>query len=201
MSDKCPTAGILLAAGMSRRFGSPKLLHRLQGRPLIRIALDAALDSRLDRVVLVLGHRRPQVMASIGSLADHPKLAVADNPDYPSGLSHSIRAGLDRIRMDYPSVMFLLADQPLVTASLINRLLDRYWTAEKEIGVPLYNGRRGNPTLFSRRFYPELLRITGDQGGRQIIRHAPDDVLSMEMEDGRCLVDIDRPSDLDNIHT
>jgi molybdenum cofactor cytidylyltransferase len=196
---KPPTAGILLAAGESTRFGEPKQLLTLSGRFLIEWALAAALGSNLDHVVLVLGCEHERIRRCLGSSTAHPKCEILVNPDYSSGQSTSLQAGLLRIRHDFPSTMFLLGDQPLVDAALINLLLQRYAVSEKPICVPTHRGTRGNPTLFASRFYPEILKLAGDKGARDIIAAHPDQVLAVKIPDPRVFLDIDRREDIEKI--
>jgi molybdenum cofactor cytidylyltransferase len=196
---KPPTAGILLAAGESTRFGEPKQLLTLSGRFLIEWALAAALGSNLDHVVLVLGCEHERIRRCLGSSTAHPKCEIIVNPDYRSGQSTSLQAGLLRIRHDFPSAMFLLGDQPLVDAALINLLLQRYAESEKPICVPTHHGIRGNPTLFGNPLYPEMLNIAGDKGARDIIAAHPDQVLAVEIPDPLVFLDIDRREDIEKI--
>jgi molybdenum cofactor cytidylyltransferase len=196
---KTPTAGILLAAGESTRFGEPKQLFTLGGRFLIEWALAAALGSNLDHVLLVLGCEHERIRRCLGSSTAHPKCEILVNPDYRSGQSTSLQAGLLKIRHDFPSAMFLLGDQPLVDAALINLLLQHYAGSEKPICVPTHRGTRGNPTLFASPFYPEILNLTGDKGARDIISAHPDQVLAAEIPDPLVFRDIDRREDVEKI--
>lgn len=196
---KTPMAGILLAAGESRRFGEPKQLLSLDGRFLIEWALSAALGSNLDRVVLVLGGEHERILRCLGSSTSHPKCEILVNPAYRNGQSTSLQAGLLRIRHDFPSAMFLLGDQPLVDAALINLLLERYAGSEKPICVPTHRGIRGNPTLFGSPFYPEILKLAGDKGARDIIAAHPAQVLAVEIPDPLVFLDIDRRKDVAKI--
>jgi molybdenum cofactor cytidylyltransferase len=194
---KTPTAGILLAAGESTRFGKPKQLLTLGGRFLIEWALAAALGSNLDHVVLVLGCEHGRIRRCLGSSITHPRCEILVNPDYRSGQSTSLLAGLLRVRHDFPSAMVLLGDQPLVDAALINLLLQRYAGSEKTICVPTHRGTRGNPTLFGNPLYPEMLNIAGDKGARDIIAAHPDQVLAVEIPDPLVFLDIDRREDVE----
>ena len=193
---KTPTAGIILAAGESRRFGAPKQLFRLAGRFLIEWVLTAALDSNLDHVLLVLGFEHERIRRSLASSTTHPKCEILVNPDYHDGQSTSLKAGIRRVRDEFPAVMFLLGDQPLVDADLINLLLERYKESEKPICVPTHRGARGNPALFASSFYPAILNLAGDRGGRDLIAAHPDQVLAVEIPDPRVFLDIDLPDDV-----
>jgi molybdenum cofactor cytidylyltransferase len=197
MKEKAPTAGIILAAGMSNRFGQPKQLVRFQGRTLIETVVDAALGSQLEHIALVLGHACDESLRALSQRVDNPRLDILENEDYSKGMSLSIQMGLRKVKHDYPSVMFLLADQPLIRSEMIDLLLKKYWSSDKDICVPCSCGQRGNPTIFSRRFYDQIFAITGDTGARKIIDHYPDQVLQVELDDPVFFSDIDTPDDLD----
>jgi len=196
MSWKKPTAGIILAAGMSTRFGGPKQLQKLKDRYLLDWVLDAALSSQLEGLILVLGHQFETICTALGVSLRHPSLKVVNNPHYREGLSTSLRTGLSYIQHDFSSVMFLLADQPLLNSDNIDLLLDRFHGSQKDICVPIHQGRRGNPTLFSRNLYHKIEQLTGDVGARDIIRSNPDRVLLVEIESPFIFSDIDTPGDL-----
>jgi molybdenum cofactor cytidylyltransferase len=195
-TPRTPAAGIILAAGDSRRFGRPKQLAPFGGRPLLEWVLEAALGSDLDRVVLVLGGDQAAIQAALGAAARHDRLEVVSNPDPRAGQSASLRAGLLRVHAACPVAMFLLADQPLVDAGLINRVIAGLRGTRRNICVPVHRGLRGNPTAFTRLFYPQLLGISGDKGAREVIAANPDEVLAVEVEDPDLFADVDTPADL-----
>lgn len=194
---KNPTAGVILAAGMSTRMGHPKQFIKISGKTMLEIAVNAALTSKLEKVVVVLGQAFDTAIDILEGVAGSSRLVLVHNKEYHKGLSRSLHVGLRLVHEAFPSVMFLSADQPLVTSSLINFLLQRFWASDKDICVPVADGRQGLPTIFSHRFYPDLFNVTGDKGGRDVIRHATDNVLVVGLEDSTCLMDIDSPSDLE----
>ena len=194
---KTPTAGIILAAGESTRFGELKQLLAVGGHFLIEWVLSAALGSNLDHIVLVLGCEHERIRRSLGSATILPKCEILVNPDYPNGQSTSLKTGLLRVQHDFPSAMFLLGDQPLVDAALIDLLLERYLESQKAICAPTYRGKRGNPTIFGCAFYPELLKLSGDKGARDLIIAHPGDVLTVEIAEPAAFHDIDRPEDVE----
>lgn len=195
MIQEKPTAGIILAAGESTRYGQLKQLLRLKDKYLIEWVLDAALNSRLNKIVLVLGHSHQKIRQALGKKLQHPKLYTKNNPQYKDGQSHSLRAGLSAVKDDFAAVIFLLGDQPLLNSATINALLEKFWSTEKDICVPTYRGVRKNPTVFGRRFYRHLMQIKGDRGARQLIDANPDQVLKVEMHDPLCFFDIDTEQD------
>jgi molybdenum cofactor cytidylyltransferase len=199
MVKKGSIAGIVLAAGEATRFGRCKQLAKLQGRPLLQWVLQAALASDLDAVILVLGSRHREVQAALGAELAHRRLQVVVNPDFASGQSTSLKAGLKLARDEYSAAMFLLADQPFITSGLINQLRACFLRSRRRIAVPVYRNRRGNPCIFERSLYPEILRVTGDQGAREVIGAHAGDVLEVEVFDPAVCQDIDCPADLDLI--
>ena len=199
MVQQNPTAGIILAAGASTRFGEPKQLLRLKDKCLLEWVLDAALQAELNRIVLVLGHARQKILQVLGEKLQHPKLLVAINPQYEKGQSLSLHTGLSKVKDDYPAVMFLLGDQPMLNTAIINVLLERFWADKKDICVPIYRGKRKTPTIFSRRLYTQLMDIKGDTGARQLIDDNPDQVLAVEIEDPICFFDIDTRQDFQSV--
>jgi len=201
MNTKKPTAGIILAAGLSSRFGRPKQLVELNHKPLLAWIVDACLGSRLDKILVVLGESASPIASCLAKRYSDPRITPIINPQYAQGMSRSLRAGLLKAMPAFPSVMFLLGDQPLVDSNLIDRLLAGFWESEKDICVPVHNGRRGNPTLFSRKFYDQLLTVSGDIGAREIIQAHPADVLSIEIEDPLPFFDIDTETDIDTLRT
>jgi molybdenum cofactor cytidylyltransferase len=191
-----PTAGVILAAGISRRLGRPKQLLALGGRTLVEWVIEAALGSELARVVLVLGHEAQAITRALEGRLDDPRLDVAINARYLEGMARSLRAGLLRVKDEFPSVMFLLGDQPFLDSSTIDLLLERFWGSDKEICVPLHAGARRNPVIMGNGFYQQLLAIEGDTGARQIIDAHPDHVLFVKLQAPSLFMDIDSEEDL-----
>lgn len=200
MIKEIPTAGIILAAGASTRFGQPKQLLRLKDRYLIEWVLDAALDARLKRIILVLGYAHQKIQQTLGKKLDHPKIQIEINPHYKDGQSSSLQIGLSSVRDTYPAVMFLLADQPLVDAVTLNFLLNQFWSTDKNICVPTSAGSIGNPCIFGSRFYPQIMKISGDIGARRIIQTNPQQVQKVQIQNPHFFLDIDTPRDLEKIN-
>ena len=193
------TAGIILAAGMSQRFGRPKQLLKLKNKHLLEYALDAALASHLAKVVLVLGHEHEKILRTLGVKTNLPRLEIVINHRYQKGQSQSLQAGLRIVHKAYHSAMFLLGDQPRVQSSTIDELLARFRDSEKNICVPVHRGMRGNPALFSRAMYCRLMAINGDFGARNIIRENSEQVLFVEVDDPAEFTDIDTHGDIAKI--
>ena len=197
MPHKKQTAGVVLAAGMSQRFGQPKQLAKLDNKIMLEWVLDSALTSRLARVVLVVGHEHPKIIQALGSKTNHPRLKIVINDRYQQGQSGSLQVGLRNVQKNFDSVMFILGDQPKLRSDTIDLLLESFWNSEKSICVPVCSGIRGNPTIFSRAAYASLMAIEGDIGAREIIRTNQEHILYVELDDPQSFVDIDSPQDLE----
>jgi len=154
--------GIILAAGRSTRFGERnKLLAEWKGKPLVRHVADAALASRLDRVVVVTGHEQEQVEAMLPD-----DIATIHNYEFWDGMAGSIRAGCYRLQGHMP-VMVLLGDMPLVTATHIDRLVASF--DGKGIVAATCEGEIGNPVLFPKSDFVALKSLDGDRGARALL--------------------------------
>ncbi len=190
-------AGIVLAAGTSRRFGDEsKLLATLHGEPVIRRTVRAVLEAELETVIVVLGHRAPAVIEALRGLRDPGRrLQQVVNPDFASGQSTSVRAGLAAVPPATAAAVFVPGDQPLLTAPTLRRLVET-WRAGAPIVVTRHGERQGAPVLFDRHFFPELERLRGDTGGRPLLSRHRQVVQAVQVGDPRELDDVDTPADL-----
>ncbi len=183
-------AAIVLAAGKSRRFGSPKQLLTWGKTTLLEHVVDRALESSVEDTLVVLGHRAEQT----GALLRGRPVRLVINEDWQRGLSSSVKAGLQALPASCEACLFLLGDQPNVTTELIDTILQRYRRSLAAIVAPSYRGRRGNPVLFSHALFPELLVTEGDQGGREVILRHQDELETVEIEQENVFLDIDTRS-------
>jgi molybdenum cofactor cytidylyltransferase len=186
-------AALVLAAGQGRRMGGPnKLAATIRGRPLVRIAAEAAVASRATPVVVVTGHEPEKIRAALDGL-DVP---LVHNPDFADGLSTSLRRGLAALPDDVDGAVVLLADMPAVDTAIVDRLIAAFDPASGTlIVVPTFEGKRGNPVLWSRRLFPELGALAGDTGGRHLIGANADAVAEVEIGPAVAL-DVDTPEAL-----
>src|SRR5436190_13855351 len=187
-------AALVLAAGRSTRMGGPnKLLAEILGKPLVRIAAEQALASRAKPVIVVTGHQRERVEAALAGLA----VQFVHNPDFASGLGSSVRAGVAAVPADADGAIVCLGDMPQVDAVLIDRLIAAFDPEKGALVVmPTFEGRRGNPVLWSRRFFPELTAIEGDVGARHLIGRYSEAVVEVPLAGKAALVDVDTPEAL-----
>ncbi len=188
-------AGVVLAAGASRRFGGPlpKQLVELDGEPLVRRTARTALASRLSEVIVVVGHRGAEVRRAVEDLT----VQVVDNPDWEEGQSGSVKTGLAAVPAGASGAVFIPCDQPYLGADVIDLLLAEHAASGAPIVVPAHRGRRGSPVLIARDLFPELARIQGDAGGCQLFGAHP--VAEVELDDRRSLLDFDTPEELDGL--
>ena len=192
-----PVAGVVLAGGSSSRLGRPKQLLPLGGRPLLAHTLDNVARSALDAVVVVLGHEAEAIQAQLDFAAARARVVV--NERYREGQSTSLHAGLAAVPPETSAALFLLGDQPLIGPAIINALLDAYARSGRRIVVPAYDGQRGNPVLFDRALWPELLQITGDQGARGVLRAHAWEIIEVPVSGAHFTEDIDTEADYERL--
>lgn len=170
--------GIILAAGSSTRMGKNKLMLEVNGRPLIYNVIESAVSSVMDEVILVYGKYNLETVL--------PKVY---NPDFANGMSTSLIRGVEGYTGD--AVVFLLGDMPYITSETINLICRTFLYGSKNIVVPVYNGKRGNPVLMGKKYFQDILSTSGDKGARDIINSNLNDVAFLEVNDSSVLLDID----------
>jgi molybdenum cofactor cytidylyltransferase len=186
-------AAIVLAAGASSRMTSNKLLAEIDGAPMVLRVAKAAAASASDKVVVVTGRDSDKVREALAGT----EVTFVDNRDYRSGLSSSLKCGLGALEDDCDGAVILLGDMPDVTAQLVDKLIAAFDPVEgRAICVATRRGKRGNPALFARRFFPEMLTIEGDIGARGLLGSYPELVCEVEADDDAPLIDIDTPEAL-----
>ena len=194
-------AGVLLAAGASNRMGTLKQLLPVAGVTLVERALTTALKSRLDRLVLVLGHRAPEIEAALGGVTRDPKLTVVHNRRYREGISSSLVAGIREIDHSHDHGMILLADMPFIDHDVINLLIEGYLEAELPMGAIKIGERAAHPVVFRRDLFVELKTLTGDVGARSLLKKYNDRVCLITPGAGYDGRDIDNREDYRNFQT
>jgi molybdenum cofactor cytidylyltransferase len=187
-------AAVVLAAGRSSRMsGSNKLLEQIGGRPLVRIVVDAVLGSRARPVIVVTGHQRERVEAALAGLP----VQFADNPQFADGLGTSLKAGIAMLPAETDGVIICLGDMPQVDATLIDRLVGAFDPDKGAlVVVPTIEGKRGNPVVWSRRFFPDLMAVEGDVGARYLIGRYAEAVTEVALAGNAALTDVDTPEAL-----
>ncbi len=188
-------AGVVLAAGMSSRLGSNKLLLRLDSEPLVRRAARLALDAGLGPVVVVLGHEAERVATALEGLA----VEVVVNPAHRKGMQASLHHGVARVPDDCAGAVVLLADMPFVTVTMVEALVARFRQGAEPLVVSLYGDIQAPPTLYARSLLPALGGLDvatggGAEGGRQVVARHRHEAAVLRWP-ASALVDVDRPED------
>jgi molybdenum cofactor cytidylyltransferase len=187
-------AALVLAAGRSTRMGAVnKMLAEIGGKPLVRIAAEQAVASNAKPVIVVTGHEQEKVEAALKDLP----VRFVHNPDYAEGLGTSLKAGIAAVPQEADAAIVCLGDMPQVDAALINRLITAF---DPERGalvvVPSIDGKRGNPVVWSRRFFHDLMAIQGDVGARHLIGNYAEAVVEVPVAGEAALTDVDTPESL-----
>jgi molybdenum cofactor cytidylyltransferase len=183
------TAGIILAAGGSHRFGQPKQLLDFHRKPFVRVIAEKALAAGLSPVIVVTGSHADEIEQAVMGL---PVQSV-HNLEWETGQSSSIRAGISSLPANCGGAVFLLSDQPQITVEVIRSLVDYHSQDLPAVLAPFVNDKRANPVLFDRETFYDLQKLNGEQGGRAIFsKFSP---TYMEWADDRLLMDVDTPED------
>ncbi|HEY3793568.1 MAG TPA: molybdopterin-binding/glycosyltransferase family 2 protein, partial [Bradyrhizobium sp.] len=187
-------AAVILAAGRSTRMGGPnKLLAELGGKPLVRIVTEQVLASQASGVIVVTGHQAAEVEKALAGL----KVKFVRNPDFVAGLASSVKTGIAAVPENADAALVCLGDMPLIDARLIDRLIEAFAPDRGNlIAVPVSDNRRGNPVLWSRRFFDELMMLDGDIGARHLIARHAEAVAEVPVEGHGAFLDIDTPEAL-----
>lgn len=188
-------AGLLLAAGGSRRFGSQKLLAVLDGVPVVRRSA-SMLASVVDRTIVVVGADAAGVERALDGLP----VAIVRNERWANGLSGSLAAGIAALPGDVEAVLIALGDQPMVAREPFEAVIARWRAGGASVVAPVFRGERGHPVLFGREVFAELARVQGDVGAREVIQRDPDRVALVETAEP-LPVDVDTPNDLRRLTT
>ncbi len=186
-------AAVVLAAGLSSRMGENKLLVDIGGQPLIRRTVQTALESHASPVIVVTGRDAALIERALGGL----DVRFIKNDEFAKGLSTSLKSGLSQVPAESDGAVVVLGDMPSVTSALLDTLIAAFNPADgRAICVATHAGKRGNPVLWARRFFPEMAAIEGDVGAKHIIAANDELVCEVEAQTDAPLVDIDTKEDL-----
>ena len=185
--------GIILASGYSKRMKEDKLLMEVNGAKMIELVIESCKESSLDNIILIY---RTEEIKKIG---ERYNIKTLYNPKAHLGQSEGLKLGVKAAK-DSEAYMFLVGDQPFITAKLIDTLIEEYRLNKAPIVVPYYNCHRGMPTIFSSAFRDELLKVEGDKGGRDIIEKNAALVRKVFIDDKNLGMDIDTPEDFKKLN-
>ncbi|MDA4124488.1 MAG: nucleotidyltransferase family protein [Thaumarchaeota archaeon] len=185
-------SAVVLGAGSSTRFGEPKQLLKVGSETMLETIVRRFLESRVDEVVLVLGFRADEILKD----SKFGRARIVLNPAYEQGLGSSLRVGIDVVDPRASAAVVALGDQPLVSVTTIDSMLQRYSETRGLIVAPYFQRRRGNPVLFDRRLFPELRRIGGDSGAKGLIERMQKEVVKVQVDDIGVVADVDTKEDL-----
>jgi len=184
-----PFAAVVLAAGRGTRMkGENKLLAEIEGKPILRRTVEAALASKAKTVIVVTGHEEARARSALAGLP----VEFAHNDRYAEGLSTSLKAGILAVPQGCEAAAVLLADMPEVSAALIDRLAAALNPESGAlIAVPMRAGKRGNPVVWSRRFFGELMKLEGDTGARHLVGAYQEAAVEVPADDDAIFLDVD----------
>jgi molybdenum cofactor cytidylyltransferase len=189
-------SAVILAAGRAERMGEQKLFLPLGGKPVLQWVLESALASDLDEIICVTRDFAP-VRRQI-TVSDE-RLIWLLNYAADRGQSTSVITGLWAANQQCEGVMFLVGDQPLVSKDLINSLIDKFYDSSAAIVAPKFDGEARNPVLFRRKLFPELLKLTGDRGGRVLLEKHRRKTALVEWPEELPFLDLDVPEDYERL--
>ena len=193
VSPERPLFAVVLAAGRGARFGATKQLAPIGGRPMVRNACELARQVCGINTLLVAGHDGLAVLRAAG---DGIGFALV-NERHDDGIGSSISAAARALSHTAGGILILLADQPLITAQHLRKLVDRCDRGDSDIVATSFAGTLGPPALFSRGSFPGLMALAGDRGARSLLKDARMKVTAVPFE--AASVDIDTPDDLEHL--
>ncbi len=184
-------AGVILAAGSASRMGQTKQLLPFKNNTLLGQVVQNARESSLHEIIVVLGHSADEIEKAI----DLSGTKVVRNTAYSKGQSTSLIKGLEKVSSVCDAAIFLLGDQPLVTAAIINRLINEFKISTAPIVIPYCNGKRGNPVIIARSLFHRLKSLSGDTGPRVLFDEFKKSILKVSIPDKAILIDVDTKDD------
>lgn len=197
MTEMADVAVIILAAGQSTRFGDDdKLLSTVNGVPIIKHAVQTALNAKAGEVIVVTGHGSPDIEKMLQDLS----VTLIRNATPEAGMGTSLAVGANAIRSLPKAVMVMLGDMPLIKPETLRMIASTFNPDNgHDIVVPVYDGQRGHPVMFGAKYMPLLCALSGDEGARSVLRNHPERVRAINVDDPGTRYDIDTESDLKDI--
>jgi molybdenum cofactor cytidylyltransferase len=180
-------AAVVLAAGRSTRMGANKLIADVGGKPMVRRVAEAALESAASPVLVVTGHQQADVRVALTGL----DVMFVHNPNYAQGLSTSLKAGIAAAPASVAGALVLLGDMPQIAPGHLNQLIAAFRDRVGFIIVPVHAGKRGNPVLWPRAFFPAMLALDGDAGAKRLLAANAGSVGEVDLGTDAIFLDVD----------
>ena len=182
-------AAVILSGGASSRMGSPKALLPYQGRPFLEHLLQITRHTKIAVRRVVLGAHAEAIAKAVPLLAHE----LVINEEWEKGQLSSIHAALRSLPPETDGMLLCLIDHPLISASLVNELIEAFYQSERKIVLPTYQGRRGHPVIFPAKLYDELLKAPEDQGARAVVWAHPTEISEVATAEEGCLLNLNDP--------
>jgi molybdenum cofactor cytidylyltransferase len=185
---------IVLAAGESRRMGSPKMILPYEGMTIIEKVLENVLASNVEKVVTVLGSHWEEIMKVI----ERFQVPHCYNSNFKDGMLSSVKCGFEFLPREFRAAMVFLGDQPMVETSVINQMINGYEESGKGILVPVFQNKRGHPLMVDKKYRDEIINLDDPEGLKGLLLRHPVDLLEVNTENSSVLDDIDTREDYNN---
>ena len=182
---------IILAAGESRRMGKSKLLLPFGEKTIIETVIENVIKSKAEKILVVLGSNREKIKKKIKNFP----VEIAVNPNFRRGMLSSVQWGFQALPENTQAVLVVLGDQPAISSSVINKIIDAFKKTGKGIVLPVYKNERGHPVLIDMKYRDEVGNLSPDLGLRSLVYNHPEDILEVEVETQSILQDIDYKED------
>ena len=190
-------SNIILAAGQSKRMKEKnKLLININNKKMIENVIHSATKSNANNNILVLGHQNEKIQKYVNN-----NITITINKEYKKGLSSSLKKGISALPEDCDGAIIILGDMPIITSNLINNLIKNFDPKNnKYIVAPTYNGKRGNPILIGRKYFPDILNLKGDKGAKNILNKNSKYINNIPQKNSFSLIDIDTHKDYEKFN-
>ncbi len=182
---------VILAAGESKRMGEAKLLLSFGEKTIIETVINNVIQSRVEKILVVLGSAREKIEQKIKNYS----LKIAFNPNFRSGMLSSVHTGFQALPEHAQAALVVLGDQPSISTSVINELIDAYKRTRKGIVLPVYKSERGHPVLIDMKYRSEVENLSPEVGLRGTVYNHPKDILEVDVETSTIFQDIDYMED------